>query len=150
MKPRNFLFLLTAILIVGGCAGLDRKGKDTNPTLLEPQVSLKFSDIPVPAGFKQLSQASYSFESSGMRVGLLKYEGKAQVDQIVNFYKEQMVMYNWNLLNIVEYGERLMNFDRETETCIITLIPRGNNTIITISLGPKAQQLPKKPQKPVK
>jgi hypothetical protein len=85
-----------------------------------------------------------------MRVGLLKYEGKASPDQVVNFYKEQMAMYNWNLLNVVEYGQRLLNFDRETETCIISLTPRGNNSVITITLGPKTQQVPKKAQKPIK
>ena len=134
-----------------GCAGLSKKQDSTpkNLGLLEPSSILKFSDVPVPTGFKLLPQKSYSFESSGVRVGVLRYQGKANPDQVVNFYKEQMPMYNWNLLNVIEYGDRLINFDRENETCNVALLPKGNTLTITVSLGPKPQ-IPKKANKPVK
>lgn len=144
------VFLCSCILVLWGCAGISGKGKELQTsTLLEPQAMLKFNDVPVPVGFRLLSGDSYSFESAGMRVGLLKYQGKAKIEQVVNFYKEQMPMYNWSLLNVVEYGERLMNFARENETCIVNLSPKGNTIIATISLGPKSQ-IPKKSEKPVK
>ena len=150
MKKFVFVFLCSCVLVLWGCAAMSNKGRQIRtPALLEPQAMLKFNDIPIPVGFKLLSGDSYSFESSGMRVGLLKYQGKANVDQVVNFYKEQMAMYNWNLLNIVEYGERLMNFARENETCIISLLSKGNTVVVTVSLGPKSQ-VPKKPDRPVK
>jgi len=138
------------IFSITGCALISKKDKGIGaPALLEPQSTLKFADIPVPAGFKLLSRESYAFETTGVRVGVLKYQGKADPDQIINFYKEQMPMYNWNLLNIVEYGSRLLNFDRDRETCIINLLPKGNSVAITISVGPKPQ-MPKKSDKPVK
>ncbi len=150
---KNILVLALAyssVLLLGGCAALTNKNKSMgNPALLEPQAMLRFSDIPVPVGFKILPQDSYSFESSGVRVGVLKYQGKANPDQVVNFYKEQMPMYSWNLLNVIEYGDRLLNFDRESETCIISLLTKGNNVFITVSLGPKSA-IPKKSNKPVK
>ena len=155
-KIQNFKFLIVILIFAFytlnfiGCAAISKKDKGMgSPALLEPQITLKFSDLPVPAGFKLLPQDSYSFESAGMRVGLLKYQGKANVDQVLNFYKEQMPMYNWNLLNIIEYGEHLMNFDRDTETCIINLLPKGKSITITISLGPKPPT-PKRSDKPVK
>ena len=148
-----FVILIFAFCILHslGCAGLSKK--DTvpkNEALLEPQAMLKFSDIPTPAGFKLLTQDSYTFESAGIRVGMLKYQGKANVEQVVNFYKDQMPLYNWNLLNAIEYGERLLNFEREQETCIIRLLPKGNNITIAIALGPKGGARPKKADKPVK
>ena len=120
---------------------------------LEPQAILKFSDIPIPVGLKPLPQTSYSFENAGVRVAVLKYQGRANVDQLINFYKEQMPMYNWNLINIIEYGQRLLNFERENETCIITMQVAGfwnEEVLVTISLGPKSQNLTKKPKAPVK
>jgi len=118
---------------------------------LSPQALLKFADVPVPVGLKSLPEQSYSFESSGVRVGVLKYQGKNIPDQIVNFYKEQMPMYNWNLVNMVEYGQRLMNFERENETCIITLQSTGwGNTLLVISLGPKSQSVSRRAKTPVK
>jgi hypothetical protein len=131
--------LLTALLT--GCAGLSKEDSQVSGqvNMLEPQTAMKFADIPVPVGFKLLTQDSYIFESSGLRVGVLKYRGKADPDRVINFYKEQMAMFNWNLLNVVEYGQHLMNFDRENETCIVNLMPKGNNIAIVISLGPKSQ-----------
>ena len=139
-------FLLTGIL---GCASLSDKDSST-PQALQAQAVLKFADLPVPIGFKILAKDSYSFESSGMRVGLLRYQGKATLDQIVNFYKEQMPMYNWALLNITEYGDCIMNFEREQESCIISILPKGSSAVISISMGPKSQVLPKKAKHPVK
>mgnify|MGYP001584434816 CR=1 FL=1 len=139
-----------SVIALTGCAGIS--GKDDmskSPAILEPSSTLKFSDVPVPAGFKLLPQNSYSFESSGVRVGVLKYQGKANPDQVINFYKEQMPMFNWNLLNVIEYGDRLMNFERENETCIISLLPKGNTVTIVASVGPKPQT-PKKSDKPIK
>ncbi|MFH1397497.1 MAG: hypothetical protein ABIH27_02975 [Candidatus Omnitrophota bacterium] len=139
------IILLVGICITGflGCATTtdDKPGISKNEAMLEPSALLKFNDIPIPTGFKNLPLDSYSFESAGVRVGLLKYQGKADPAQVVNFYKEQMTMYNWNLLNAVEYGEKILNFDRESESCIITISGKGNNVGITICLGPKSQPL---------
>lgn len=143
------LCCLSAVFLIG-CSTLPDNAKSVDSGMLEPQASLKFSDVPVPVGLKPLPQASYSFESSGVRVGVLKYQGKADADRIIMFYKEQMAMYNWHLVNIVEYGQRLINFERENETCIITIEPKGNTILLTISLGPKSQTLAKKAKSPVK
>ena len=120
---------------------------------LEPQAILKFSDVPIPTGLKPLPQISYSFENAGVRVAVLKYQGRANIDQVINFYKEQMPMFNWNLINIIEYGQRLLNFERENETCIITVQVAGfwnEEVLVTISLGPKSQNLARKAKTPVK
>jgi hypothetical protein len=138
------------VILISGCATLFRKDAQTGiPALLEPSMMLKFADLPYPTGFKLLSKDSYTFESQGVRVAVLRYRGKANADQVVNFYKEQMPMYSWALLNTIEYGERLLNFDRANETCIVSLLPKGSSVTITISVGPKAQ-IPKKSDRPMK
>ncbi len=149
LLPAAFCLLAT---VLTGCASLsgNSDAKSANPGMLEPQAILKFSDIPVPVGLRNLPNQSYSFESSGVRVGVLKYQGKNSPDQVVSFYKEQMAMYNWNLVNIVEYGQRLLNFERENESCIITIEPKGSSIILIISLGPKSQTAGKKAKSPVK
>ncbi len=133
-------YILPAVLL--GCASLS--GNSTPSSTLQAQSILKFPDLPVPTGFKMLAKDSYCFESAGMRAGLLRYQGKATLDQLVNFYKEQMPMYNWSLINITEYGDCIMNFEREHESCIIGLSPKGNNSVISMAMGPKSQATPKK------
>ena len=151
MKHRKFCFavLMVSSILLAGCAGV--RAKDSSDlkkaAMLEPAVMQKFSDVPVPSNFKFMEKNSYSFESSGMRVGVLKYHGKADPDQVVSFYKEQMPMYTWTLLNVVEYGDRLMNFDRDNETCIISIMANGNSVDIVASIGPKPQGLVKRASK---
>jgi len=144
------LFFVILISFLSGCSMLDRKDQDPS-ALLEPSTTIKFTDVPVPAGFKLMPKDSYSFETTGTRVGMLKYQGKASADQVVAFYKEQMQMYNWNLLNTIEYGERQLNFDRDNETCIVTVTPRGSSAaFVCVTLGPKSQIAHKKAEKLVK
>lgn len=150
----KYIFLVLVIIFaIGGCTAVPKKDAPlaSSTNLLEPSAMLKFTDIPYPTGFRLLANESYVFEAAGVRVGLLKYQGKADVEQVINFYKEQMLMYNWSLLNIVEYGQRLLNFERENETCIINIMPKGRLITITISLGPKSQVFKKvKEQKNLK
>jgi hypothetical protein len=151
MKPSMklvSLFIASCLLTTAlmGCSTV-------SDSKLAPQAILKFADVPVPLGLKPLPQKSYSFENAGVRVGVLKYQGRTNIDQTINFYKEQMPIYNWNLVNIIEYGQRLMNFERENETCIITLQAAGfwnEEVLVTISLGPKSQNTPKKSKSPLK
>jgi len=152
LKSRTYVVILIfafCVLNFLGCTMVSRKGKAGAPGMLEPQAVFRFADIPVPVGFKLLSKDTYAFEGAGVRVGLLQYKGKADPGRAINFYKEQMPMYNWRLLNVIEYGERLMNFDREDEICNIKLIPRGRTLYITVSVGPKTQA-PKKSIRRVK
>lgn len=153
MRGIYLLLILVAFILLGGCTILQPKDT-TNPALLEPQTLVKFSDVPVPSGFKLLPKDSYSFEALGTRVGMLKYQGKASIERVAAFYKEQMGLANWTLLNTIQYGDCQLNFERDAETCIITLTPKGSATIITVALGPKSQVLPvsttKKRSKPVK
>lgn len=138
-----FTLCFTVCACFLGCSSLAKKDQ-INPALLEPQTNLRFADIPVPAGFKLLSNGSYVFESGGIRAGVLKYHGKADIDQVVSFFKEQMTMFNWNLINVVEYDQHLMNFDRENETCIINMTAKGRSINIAVTLGPKSQGATKK------
>ncbi|HQO79277.1 MAG TPA: hypothetical protein PLG17_12295 [Thermodesulfobacteriota bacterium] len=120
---------------IAGCASFPSGNPDK---VLEPTAALRFSDVPVPAGFKLIPEQSYSFENAGVRVALMKYKGRGTLDQVLNFYKEHMPLARWTLLNISEYGQRLLNFERENETCIITMESKFTGTLITVSLGPKA------------
>lgn len=148
------IFFVFLVLLLAGCNTMqtkeERQLKRSGTSLLEPAVMQKFQDVPVPAKFKFMEQDSYTFENSGLRVGVLKYRGKADPAQVVNFYKEQMPMYNWNMLNVVEYGQRLLNFDRENETCIISITAKGSSVEIIASVGPRSQAAGRKSAKPLK
>ncbi|MBU4141215.1 MAG: hypothetical protein KKA80_04905 [Candidatus Omnitrophica bacterium] len=138
--------IVILVFSVAGCAAI--KGGDSSeleeeegyaPTTLAVTAKLRFHDLPVPRGFKLIQNKSFVFQTEGTRVALLKYSGRSKLQDLVEFYKEQMLFYNWELLNVVEYGKSVLNFERAGQSCIITIEPRGMKKIIIISVAPKAK-----------
>ena len=136
------MIAIMLILCVGGLSGCQTFSSSSsgNEGFILPATRFKFSDIPVPAGFKTIPQESYSFDNGGVRVALLKYQGKADPDQLVIFYKEQMKMNRWELINVTEFGQCMLNFNNEKESCIISLLPKGRLITLVISVGPRAMR----------
>ena len=142
MRKVMSVFLILSVLL-SGCAtmkGMFKGRSSTAGVSKPPEVSaiLKFDDIPVPDGFKFIANQSFAFQTQDLRVGLLKYEGKADPDAIVQFYKEQMPLYNWKVVNLIEYGKRLLNFEKNGQSAVVTIEPRGTKVIITIAVSPRS------------
>ncbi|MCK4859352.1 MAG: hypothetical protein KAS87_02215 [Candidatus Omnitrophica bacterium] len=133
-----FPVLFSAFLV--GCATVDRQQdlelERVENEGLEVASSLRFEDVPIPSAFRLKSGDSFVFQNDKTRMGLLRYIGKPEVTEIIKFYKEQMSLYNWNLLSIVEHNKVVLNFEKQGESCAITLEPLTTRTIITISLVP--------------
>ena len=140
MNIRNSLIIISVLLLSAGCATsgtvTDNDIKATKA--LDVSTALKFVDIPVPSGFKMITAQSFTFENDVLRVGILKYKGRSSGDQVVNFFKNQMTLYNWRFTNMLEYGRRILNFEREDQNCIIVIEPQGMSTFVTITVAPKS------------
>lgn len=148
MTSKKFLILapyIVVLFLVAGCATTYEGrsyGKDTaSGTSLDVASLLRFDDVPTPAGFKILEGESFAFQNDVTRVALLKYSGSRSADQAVWFYKEQMPMYKWNPINIIEYERRILNYEKESESCIVTIESRGRGSIITIAISPKSRPM---------
>jgi hypothetical protein len=137
---KRVILAVFVTIAVSGCAGSGAyKSEGTDPyKTLDVSTALKFEDVPVPAGFKLLARDSFVFENDVLRVGILRFTGRIHPDNVVNFYKDQMGLYNWRFLNIVEYQRRIMSFEREDQNCTILIEPSGMSTSLTISVAPKA------------
>ena len=139
----SFSFFAILILL-SGCttmsSGTYGKGSVAEKPL-EVSSVLRFNDIPAPYGFKILDHESFAFQNDATRVALLKYVGGTVADRVVLFYKEQMPLYNWNPINIIEYERRVMNFENDSESCIITIEAKGRSSIVTIAISPKSQPM---------
>lgn len=148
MKMNNFLVFTSyflILLLISGCATTYEArsyDKDSaSDTALDVASVLRFDDVPVPVGFKILDSESFAFQNDVTRVALLKYAGSRHADQAVWFYKEQMPLYNWSPINIIEYERRILNYEKESESCIVTIESKGRKSIITIAISPKSRPM---------
>ncbi len=137
---RKLFTILISSLLLAGCATSGTVTDDDIKTqkALDVSTALKFVDVPVPSGFKMITAQSFTFENDVLRVGILKYKGRSSGDQVVNFFKNQMPLYNWRFTNMLEYGRRILNFEREDQNCIIVIEPQGMSTFVTITVAPKS------------
>jgi hypothetical protein len=137
------VFLL--MLMVSGCAAMSDSRSYGSTSAVESSLNvatiLRFDDVPVPSGFKSIEHESFAFQNDVTRVALLKYVGTRNIDQIVAFYKEQMPLYKWNPINIIEYERRILNFEKESESCIISIEAIGRKNIVTIAISPKSRPM---------
>jgi len=138
MKSLSLCLILLFVLTLGLCGCATPQKEMPGIQSLEPSATLRFSDVPYPAGFRILANESFILESGGVRAGILKYIGKADVESVVLFYKNQMPIYNWALLNLLEYGDCMLNFERQNESCVVTIRPKGGKLEIFVSLAPKS------------
>lgn len=135
--------MLTLILAAGGCATTGR-----GPTAVSGEAvknlaiasTLRFDDIPVPAGFLQLPKESFVFQTESVRAGVLRYEGRADPESVMEFYKQQMTAYNWQPVNTIEFGQKQMSFEKPGQSCVIVIEGTRSKSIVTISVGPKSEK----------
>jgi len=134
-----------AAIALSGCGTMSmplrRDAESGEPVRIERQLgvstNLRFDDVPTPDGFNIIRDQSFIFQDASTRVGLLRYSGRATVTQIVAFYKTQMALYNWDLMNMLEHANITMNFTKGDENCIVTLEPLATKTLLNIVLAPK-------------
>lgn len=144
MKKLLILLVVLNFTAVSGCSTWNSGSKKGSANSQQSTIglalsdSLKFDDVPVPSGFQLNIKESFAFQNSTMRVGVLLYRGKALPQDIINFYKEQMPLYNWKILNVIEYENIQMLFEKSDETCVITLI-HGRTNLMKISVAPKSK-----------
>ena len=148
-KSISLVSCLLPLVLISGCVTLPQKESandaEKNKVSLSVAPILKFEDIPVPSGFKLLDKESFAFQNDKSRVALLKYYGGQNAEQVLAFYKEQMASFNWNLVNIIEYDRKVLNYENSEESCIITIQPQGGKSMVTVALSPKSR--PIKPEK---
>lgn len=137
------LAMVFGLTVLNGCSSVpSRRVTDTGEIItvekpLGVATVLRFEDVPLPAGFNTIKEQSFIYQDASLRVGLLRYSGWAKANQIVAFFKSQMPLYNWNLINVVEFGDTHMSFVKNDENCTITIESLTAKSLINIVISPK-------------
>ena len=135
------LVLLTGISLSGCVSEPMRRNSSGEPLTIDKPLNvasnLKFDDVPIPAGFSIIRDQSFVFQNSAMRVGMMRYAGRASAEQALLFFKTQMALYNWDLQNVIEHIVSEMYFYKGDETCTISIEPLATKTLINIAISPR-------------
>ncbi|NQU08593.1 MAG: hypothetical protein HQ583_08530 [Candidatus Abyssubacteria bacterium] len=143
-----FTILICALVpIATGCArnraatAAEAEGSEQITTGIPLAPDFRIADIPIPAGFEFVRDASFVFQNSTMDVGRIQYVGKEQIEDVAQFYLDEMARYNWTLFNVAEYGAIMLFFEKPDKSCQVLLSPKARgSTLIQISFFPKPAQ----------
>jgi hypothetical protein len=131
-------------LTAGGCATPSHRGGTAGSEMERPLTiasSLRFDDIPVPSSFVSIPAESFIYQTENIRAGLMRYEGGSSPETLMRFYKEQMPVYNWQPVNIIEFGKKQLSFEKTGQSCVVIIEGfKSAKSIITISIGPKSEK----------
>ncbi len=95
---------------------------------------IQFADIPVPIGFVLRRNNLFSFQGSSFRFGRFTYEGAWTLKNTVEFYKEEMPKFQWQLAtathsfdirNSTEIENMLYAKGRERLRLVVISTPEG-------------------------
>jgi hypothetical protein len=134
--------LIIVLLFAGGygCVNLfsSRTVQEQKPEMKQPILtSYQFEDIPLPPGMTLNRKESFFYETREIKTGLFIYEGRGQMEQLSNFFKQQMPKYQWRLVSNFELHNVMLNFIKEGWSSIIYIIPQqGEKKRIEIRVGP--------------
>ena len=137
------LVILFSVSLIGCATWPPQKKSAQEPKVKAPLVvaeDLKFDDVPSPNGFKLAPKESFVFKNDYTRVGLLKYAGRPTAAEVIGFYRRNMPLYGWELVNVVEYKKTIMNYEKGDETAIVTIEPTQFSTHINIAVAPKMKK----------
>ncbi len=123
--------------IDGDTVSTGRRNANVGPALsLAP--SFRISDIPVPTGFEFDRAQSYVYQDRDREIGSMRYVGKASVGATTQFFLDEMVQYNWTLVNVVEHQTVVLNFEKPERVCMIVLTRAGRSgTDVRIDFRPR-------------
>ena len=131
----TFLFLI----LINGCAIIDKVGKETPPQREVITNALPFIDVPVPSGFirDQLKSFVYETGNEHMKVGRLFFEGNKSLKDVVEFYQNEMINKEWTLINSMAGKDTILSYRKTGWTCAVLVRPRSfSRSIIEIQIGP--------------
>jgi hypothetical protein len=122
---------VVVLALVAGCQPFTPR--QTGP--LQPGTASLFSDIPVPRGFTYEPSKSFSDLGRGYRTGQLLFSGNAAVEDVVQFYKEQMPANSWTEERNLRSSDNVaMYFKKGEERSTITIKAGGVISSTTIKI----------------
>ena len=123
-------------VLTAGCRGVERQESFTipNPIVVNPERPL--ADVPVPVGFALKSNGSYIFDGN-YRVARLLYRGTPHIEEVAQYFKDQMPQSHWQFVRDGGVDQRVMTFHNEAEELELKLDRQSGVTALQIDIKPR-------------
>lgn len=95
-----------------------------------------FDDVVVPRELKVRRDATFIYESVGLKAGLMSLKGRVDTTSLIDFFEINMKKDNWRLVSLIKTPSTLMLFYKESRLCVIEIDEDNFNTYTRVWLAP--------------
>ena len=149
------LLILVFVFTLYGCSTVQSSsptslGTGSEIGLTAP-LTLDFEDIPIPAELKKDQNKSFIFETSSIKTAIIYYDsfpGYLDHSSLVIFFKNNMVAHGWKLIDLYNYKEANLSFEKGNRMCHITIFDKFLQTKVVVKVGQMSQSEPAKENRP--
>ncbi len=140
LKSSKFLSVIACIILLSSCANMqamiDQQAQEENEISVDQKLQVS---IPIPDNSKYLINKTVIFGEGNKFSGILYLQHDESADDIVNFYRKNMISDGWSEIGIVRSKFILVNFEKEHRFATIKVIrSMFEKSDSEITIGPKS------------
>lgn len=133
----TLFFILALVALLGACTTTGSSSADTTaPTAVEyqePDYYYDFDDILIPKEIKYVEGESYKLDNAKFRAAIMKFKGRVQVLELVQYFINNMAKDNWTLISNNKAGKlSVLNFEKFNKSCVIQVDDSFGSATTTI------------------
>ncbi len=140
----KLLIALTFVMMFAACTTTGSKTGTTDPAgtssqeYQEPDYYYDFDDILIPKEISYQEDASYKLDNSKFRAAIMKFKGRVEVLELVQYFVNNMAKDNWTLLSNNKAGKlNVLTFEKFNKSCVIQVddsFGSASTTIIAVEV----------------
>ncbi len=116
----------------GSSAGADPAGA-AQATQQAPDYYYDFDDILIPKEISYQNDDSYKLDNAKFRAAIMKFKGRVEVLELVQYFVNNMAKDNWKLISNNKSGTlSVLSFEKYNKSCVIQVEDSFGSAKITI------------------
>jgi len=137
---RSFLkivVMVSLLMLFAACATTGQKSDsdsgDSKVTQQEPDFYYDFDDILIPKEISYVNDESYKLDNAKFRAAIMKFKGRVEVLELVQYFINNMTKDNWSLVsNNKAASLSVLTFEKFNKSCVIQIDDAFATAKITI------------------
>ena len=124
-RPMAYFVMALFVVISQGCTYFDTTSDENTIAMVpesQPFYPRDFNEVLIPDGLVHDRAESMYLKSESFNGGILNYQGRLEVNSLIEFFENTMPQKGWTLSGSVKSANSLLIFTKPEKTCMVSII----------------------------